>query len=135
MSGRRPKWREVRRFCERQGFTPSATDHDFFDKTFWNGDTAGTKISRGVEGETLTPERWHLVWKRQLRLKSEADFWRGIEGDTIEYDIPSPEAVTESLPPYLQIFLATVHHLDVEEIAQTTKEEAMQLYFVHLARE
>jgi hypothetical protein len=135
VNGRRPTWGEVRRFCESQQFAKRETDHTFFDKTFWNGETAGTKISRGVDGETLTKERWTLVWKRQLRLKSEDDFWRGLEAGTVEYDIPSPPSIAEPLPRYLQHFLATVHHMEANAIAAISQDEAMRLWYAHLARQ
>lgn len=135
MAGRRPKWREVRRFCELQGFVASASDHDFFDKTFPNGETAGTTISRGVEGETLSPARWALVWKRQLRLTSEDDFWRGLEGGPVVYAIPSPPPAAEPLPAYLSRFLAETEYLDAAVIAGLTRDEALARYHAHLARE
>lgn len=90
MSGPRPRWRDVRRFCENEGFDHFSSDHDYYDKTFPGGETAGTKISHGVNGETLPPGMWHLVWKRQLRLKGEEDFWRGVRGESVTDDIPAP---------------------------------------------
>jgi len=129
----RPTWGEVRRFCERQGFAKRETDHTFFDKTFPGGETAGTKISRGADGETLTKARWTLVWRRQLRLRSEDDFWRGLDGGSVVYDIPAPPSDLEPLPDYLRRFLATVGHMGEDEIAATTKDEATRLWYVHLS--
>ena len=129
----RPTWGEVRRFCEQQGFAKRETDHTFFDKTFPGGETAGTKISRGVDSETLTKARWTLVWRRQLRLKSEDDFWGGLEGATVAYDIPVPPAPPESLPDYLHRFLASVRHLTEDEIAALSKDEATRLWYAYLS--
>jgi hypothetical protein len=123
----------VRRFCERQGFAQRETDHTFFDKTFPGGETAGTKISRGVDGETLTKARWTLVWRRQLRLKSEEDFWRGLGGGVVEYDIPAPPAAPEPLPDYLRRFLASTRHMTEDEIATVTRDEATRLWYAHLS--
>ncbi len=131
----RPTWGEVRRFCERQGFAKRETDHTFFDRTFPGGETAGTKISRGVDSETLTKARWTLVWRRQLRLKSEDDFWRGLEGGPVAYDIPAPPAPVESLPDYLRHFLAARRHMTEAEIAALTKDEAMRLWHAYLSGE
>jgi len=133
MPRERPTWGEVRRFCERQGFARRETDHTFFDKTFPGGETAGPKISRGVDGETLTKARWSLVWRRQLRLRSEDDFWRGLEGESVEYDILAPPASPEPLPEYLRRFLTSVRHLTKEEIADTPQDEAMRLWYTHLS--
>ena len=86
MLGRRPTWSQVRRFCERQGFRPSTTDHDFYDVVLADGSTAGTKISFGVaETEPVPTSLWPRIWKRELRLRSEDEFWRGLEGDPVDY--------------------------------------------------
>ncbi len=127
-------WRDVRRFCENERFDRFSSDHDYYDKTFPGGETAGTKISRGVEGETLDPGMWQKVWKRQLRLKSEEDFWRGVRGELVHYDIPAPPVVAEPLPAYLCRHLANVEHLDDETIARMSHDEAMERYQRHLAR-
>ncbi len=135
MSGSRPKWRDVRRFCEREGFDHFSSDHDYYDKTFPGGETAGTKISRGADAETLDPGMWRIVWKRQLRLRSEEEFWRGVRGESVAYNIPSLPADPEPLPDYLRRYLANTEHLDDAAIARMSKDEAMERYQRHLARE
>lgn len=135
MSGPRPKWRDVRRFCENEGFDHFSSDHDYYDKTFPGGETAGTKISRGVDGETLDPGIWHKVWKRQLRLRSEEDFWCGVRGEPVAYALPPPIADSEPLPDYLHRYLATIEHLDDAVIARLSKDEAMARYQRYLVRE
>jgi len=135
LSGRRPKWRDVRRFCENEKFDHFSSDHEYYDKTFHGGETAGTKISRGVDGETLDPGIWHKVWKQQLRLQSEEEFWRGVRGESVTYDIPPPPVASVSLPDYLRRYLAAIEHLDDDTIARLSKDEAMERYQRHLARE
>lgn len=135
MSGPRPKWRDVRRFCEREGFDLFSSDHDYYDKTFPGGETAATKVSRGADTETLDPGMWRMVWKRQLRLRSEEDFWRGVRGESVVYDIHPPPADPEPLPDYLRRYLATIEHLDDAAIARMAREEAVKRYQRHLARE
>jgi hypothetical protein len=134
VTGQRPKWREIRQFCENEGFTLFRSDHDYFDKVFAGGETAGTKISRGVEGETLDPAMWHQVWKRQLRLKSEEDFWRGVRGESVVYDIPAPPAAPKPLSPHLVRYLRTVEYLDDAAIEMISEEEATTRYFRYLSR-
>jgi len=135
VSGARPKWRDVRRFYENEGFDRFSSDHDYYDKTFPGGETAGTRISRGVDGETLAPGMWHNVWRRQLRLMSEEDFWRGVRGESVAYNIPASPTAPELLPEYLRYYLATIEHLDDNAIARTPKDEAIERYQRHLARE
>ncbi len=128
MLGRRPTWAQVRRFCEKQGFRPSTTDHDFYDTLLPDGSTAGTKISfNRAETEPVSPSLWPRVWKRQLRLRSEGDFWRGLDGAPIEYDIPQAPELPQPLPDYLARHLCEDRHLSEDAIAATPREEAQRL--------
>lgn len=128
MAGRGPTWAQLRRFCERQGFRPSATDHHFYDKVLADGSTAGTKISFGVaETEPVPPSLWPRVWKRQLRLRSEDDFWQGLEGGPVEYDIPPSPEPPQPLPEYLSRHLRDDRHWPEEQIAAVFRDEAQRL--------
>jgi hypothetical protein len=136
MQGRRPTWAQVRRFCEIQGFRPSTTDHDFWDKRLPDGSTAGTKISFSVtETEPVPSSLWPRIWRRQLRLHTEAEFWRGLDGEAVEYDIPPTPHATEPLPAYLARHLRDDRHLSEDEIARTTREEAQRLLNEWYSRE
>lgn len=128
MPGRRPTWGQVRRFCERQEFRPSTTNHDFYDKVLADGSTAGTKISFGLaETEPVPIALWPRIWKRQLRLRTEDEFWRGIDGDPVIYDVPSMPELSQPLPNYLARHLREDRHLPDEVIGATTPEQAQQL--------
>lgn len=128
MPGRRPTWAQVRRFCEKQGFRPSTTDHDFYDTLLPDGSTAGTKISfNRAETEPVAPSLWPRIWKRQLRLRSEGDFWRGLDGAPVEYDIPCITESPQPLPDYLARHLREDRHLLEDAIAATPREEAQRL--------
>lgn len=70
---------------------------------------------------------WPRIWRRQLRLRTEAEFWRGVDGDAVEYDIPPTSHVTEPLPAYLVRHLWDDRHLSDDAIARTTREEAQLL--------
>lgn len=128
MPGRRPTWGQVRRFCERQGFRRSTTDHDFYDKVLPDGSTAGTKISFGTaETETVPSSLWPRIWKRQLRLPDEEEFWRGLDGEPVAFDTPVALEATEPLPDYLLRHLQEDRHLPEEEIAAMSRTEAQRL--------
>lgn len=128
MPGRRPTWGQVRRFCERQGFRRSTTDHDYYDKVLPDGSTAGTKLSFGLaETETVPASLWPRIRKRQLRLRSEDEFWRGLDGESVVYDIPIAPEATEPLPDYLVRHLREDRHLPEEEIAALSRSEAQRL--------
>lgn len=118
----------MRHFCERQGFRPSKTDHHFYDKVLADGSTAGTKISFGVaESESVPASLWPRVWKRQLRLRGEAEFWIGLEGRPVEYDIPRSPEPSQPLPEYLSRHLRDDRHWSEDWIADVALEEAQRL--------
>jgi len=128
MPGRRPTWAQVRRFCEQQAFRPSTTDHDFYDKRLSDGSTAGTKISfNRAETETVSPPLWPHIWKRQLRLRSEDEFWRGLDGAPVEYDIPRIAEPSQPLPDYLARHLREDRYLSEDAVAATSLAEAQRL--------
>ena len=128
MATRRPTWAQVRRFCEQQGFRRSTTDHTFYDKILPDGSTAGTKLSFNLtDTETVPTSLWSRIWKRQLRLRTEDDFWRGLEGLPVEYDIPPTPEPPQPLPDYLLRHLRDDRHLDEAAIAATPRNEAQRL--------
>lgn len=112
----------------RQGFRPSTTDHDFYDKVLADGSTAGTKISFGVaESEPVPSSLWPRIWRRQLRLRSESEFWRGLDGGAVDYDIPPTAEPSQPLPDYLVRHLRDDRHWPEEQIASASREEAQRL--------
>lgn len=128
MPGRHPTWAQIRRFCEKQGFRPSTTDHDFYDKRLPDGSTAGTKISfNRAETESVSPSLWPRVWKRQLRLRTEDEFWRDLDGTPVEYDILRGADPPQPLPEYLARHLREDRHLSDDVIAAIPHAEAQRL--------
>jgi hypothetical protein len=136
MPERRPTWGQLRRFCERQGFRPSTTDHDFYDKVLADGSTAGTKISFGIaETEPVPSPLWPRIWRRQLRLRSENDFWRGLEGGSVDHAIPPAVEPSQPLPEYLVRHLRDDRHWPEDQIASASREEAQRLLNEWYSRE
>ncbi len=128
MPGRRLTWGMVRRFCERQGFRQSTTDHDFYDKVLPDGSTAGTKISFGLaETETVPSSLWPRIWKRQLRLPSEEEFWRGLDGGPVAFDLPKADEAAQPLPEYLARHLREDRHLPEDAIAALSRTDVQRL--------
>jgi hypothetical protein len=125
----------VRQFCERQDYRASHTDHYYYDKVLADGSTSGTKISFGNDGEHVPPQYWIQVWKHQLRLMDEEQFWAGLEGAAVRYDIPPVPNTPAPLPVFLARFLRDVLHYSEEQIATTGRYAAQQLLNAHYARE
>ena len=131
----RPRWGQVRRFCQLQGYSERLTDHYYYDKMLPDGSHPGTKVSRGKDGEELRPGRWHEVWRHQLRLASEDEFWRGLEGQPVAYNIPPTPEPSTPLPGYLVRHLRDVLHYPPERIAATSRAEAEALIYEHYRRD
>jgi len=62
-----PSWRELKRFCERDGWELfKDTDHYFYRKIMADGSLKRTKVSKGT-GEI--PKRlWKDILKKQLQV-------------------------------------------------------------------
>ena len=104
----RPRWGQLRRFCELQGYGETRTDHFYYEKVLSDGLTSGTKVSFGRDAETIPSQLWTRVWRRQLRLRSEEDFWSGLEGGPVRYDIPPAPDPPIPLPDCLLRFLRDI---------------------------
>lgn len=65
-----PSWRELKRFCERDGWELyKETDHDFYRKQDDDGTLRRTKVSRG-SGQIHT-HMWQEILKKQLCVTQE----------------------------------------------------------------
>ena len=65
-----PTWRELKRFCERDGWELyKNTDHYFYQKYIKNGIYKRTKISKGT-GE-INGRLWRDILKKQLQVSME----------------------------------------------------------------
>lgn len=124
----RAKWRDVRRFCEAQGYALSRGDHDRYIKPLPDGASSRTKISHGTDAEEVPETIWTNIWKRQLRLADEAEFWRGVSGESVRYDIPAMPEPIAALPTYLHRFLRDVLHFTDAQIAETDRPTAQRLF-------
>ena len=131
----RPTWRQVREFCLKQGYQERRTDHVRYVKVLPDRSTSGTMISLGVEAEQVPASLWNVVWRHQLRLASEDDFWKGLRGEPVRYAIPSVEEPPEPLPVSLVRFLRDTLHLSEAQIAALSREQAQRLLNEHYSRE
>jgi hypothetical protein len=95
----RPTWGQLRQFCIVQGYQERRGDHDRYIKVVGQRHSSGTMISHGVDGETIPTQMWLMVWKRQLKLASEDQFWKGLNGEHVQYDIPPSSEPPTPLPP------------------------------------
>jgi hypothetical protein len=130
----RPKWQQVRQFCEAQRYERDEGDHIRFIKLLPDGSSSGTMISHDKEGMDVPANLWRLVWQKQLRLASEDEFWHGLDGAPVRDIIPPAPEPEAPLRSYQERFLRETLHYSDEAIATTTPEEAQRLLDVHYAR-
>jgi hypothetical protein len=65
-----PKWKELKRFCERDNWELyKETDHDFYRKKNEDGSIKKTKVSRG-SGQ-INGHLWNEILKKQLQVTEE----------------------------------------------------------------
>lgn len=65
-----PRWKELKRFCERDGWEfYKNIDHYFYRKVMDNGDIKRVKISRG--SHEIPKRLWNETLKRQLKVSKE----------------------------------------------------------------
>ena len=65
-----PNWRELKRFCDRDGLELyKDTDHWFYRKRLDDGTVLYTKVSKGI-GE-IHPKMWVKIRNQQLRVTQE----------------------------------------------------------------
>jgi hypothetical protein len=63
-----PSWRELKRFCERDGWELfKDTDHFFYRKSMPDGSLKRTKVSKGT-GE-IPKGLWKEILKKQLQVE------------------------------------------------------------------
>lgn len=79
-----PRFSDLRRFCEIDGWEllsrvrGGAGDHVRYRKVLRDGTILGTRVSHG-RGGIADPGLWCRIWREQLGLESEDDFWRALE--------------------------------------------------------
>ena len=65
-----PSWRDLKRFCERDGWKLyKDTDHYFYEKKIEDGIIKRTKVSKGT-GE-INGRLWNEILKKQLQVSKE----------------------------------------------------------------
>lgn len=65
-----PKWKELKRFCDSDGWELyKQTDHYFYRKRDENGNVRQTKVSKG--SGKIHKAMWQTILKKQLQVTQE----------------------------------------------------------------
>ena len=136
-----PDKKDLRRFCELDGWErteASSPDHDRYRKTLENGDILRTRVSHGRGHVCDDPALWNRIWRHQLALASEAEFWevlrtrRPAGRSPIGRGAPPAAPQQPGMPAWLFEFLVNVIGLPENDVLAMTEDEAMQRYMRHI---
>lgn len=126
-----PEKRQLRRFCELDGWDETeakSPDHHRYRKKLDNGDILRTKVSMGRGPVCDDPGLWNRIWRHQLALASEAEFWKVLRTGTPARRGEPEAAPAETIDAWLFEFLTNVLAMTEDEVLELTAESAMQLY-------
>jgi hypothetical protein len=67
-----PKFRDLKRYCERTGWVQvgRGRDHYYYEKVLPNGEILRTKVSHSLSKE-IPYHLWQMILKKQLRTTQE----------------------------------------------------------------
>ncbi len=130
-----PTWREVADFCQRNGYErDERSHHTYYTREPIPGFISQTYLSRSAGNARVPTPLWSQVWRDQLHLRSEDDFWEGLGGEEYAYDLPPTPHAPEPMKPYLTRFLHDTLHYTDAQIAGISPEEAQQLLDTYYSR-
>jgi hypothetical protein len=131
----RPRWSQIQQFCRKQGYREDRTSHWQYEKLIIPGFLSWTQVSFSKPDEQIGANLWKRVWHDQLQLAAEDDFWAGLVGQEVRYNLPPVPPALEPLPHYLEIFLRDIEHLTPEEITAVSLDEAKSRWLAYHSRE
>jgi len=93
-----PRHSDLRRFCEVDGWEETtkgrrSPDHTRYRKVLDDGRVLRTKVSHG-RGSIEDPSLWKRIWRDQLALGSEDEFWEALRAKR-----PVERSATPPAPP------------------------------------
>lgn len=127
-----PRFSDLRRFCEIDGWEElkgargKRGDHFRYRKVLPDGLILRTKASHG--DDEIGRDLWNHIWREQLALEGEDQFWEALEtGKPVDRG-PAGEAAPSgpSLPAWLVDSLIRRAGVPPEEVARMPEEEARE---------
>jgi hypothetical protein len=121
-----PTFDEIRRFCEIDGWSKKESargktgDHDRYVKRLGDGSVLRTKASHSKD-QIKDPSLWHRIWKEQLGLESQDQFWTALRTRT---PVPRGTEAPKGTPDWLIRQLIHTVGLTEDEALALSPEEA-----------
>ncbi len=120
-----PTFDDLRRFCEIDGWSRKESargktgDHDRYRKHLGDGTILRTKASHSKE-QIGNPSLWHHIWRDQLGLESEDQFWTALKtGKPVPREAEAPRGTPEWL---IQQLIHTVGLTEAQALALSPEE-------------
>ena len=123
---RLPTWNDLERFCEIDGWERREGDHIRFRKQLPDGRILRTKVSR-KGAATIARGLWTHIWRDQLALGSENEFWEALQsGEAAMREGPGERRRPDqpTLPAWLWEGLIESVGLSESEVRSLSEEEA-----------
>jgi hypothetical protein len=128
-----PRFDDIRRFCELDGWTKKSTvrrgegDRTRYEKRLGDGTILRTRASHSNE-QIGDRSLWQHIWRDQLGLESEEEFWRVLEARRpADRQGEAPERPSgPSLPGWLVEALIRQVGLSLDEVRQLTEQQARE---------
>lgn len=132
-----PDKSDLRRFCELDGWEQRpTTDHHRYTKELPDGTILRTKVSLGRGQVCDDPALWSRIWRHQLQLESEEQFWEVLQSrEPVPRGEPQPEPQQPRMPAWLFDYLIYRVELDEDKALGLSEEEAMEIYMEHIKGE
>jgi hypothetical protein len=121
-----PTFEDIRRFCEIDGWSKKESargktgDHDRYVKRLGDGSILRTKASHSKD-QIGDPGLWHRIWKEQLGLESQEEFWTALRTTT---PVPRGAEAPKGTPDWLIRQLIHTVGLKEDEALALSPEEA-----------
>jgi hypothetical protein len=127
-----PDKRDLRRFCEIDGWEETEAtrpDHHRSRKRLDDGRVLRTKVSHGRGPACNDPGLWVHIWRHQLALDTEQEFWDVLSsGKPSQRGEPEPPPAKPQMEAWLYEYLLYRMGMSEAEILALREDEALTRY-------
>lgn len=127
-----PEKKDLRRFCELDGWEETeatSPDHYRYRKRLPDGKVLRTKVSHGRGPIVRNAALWTNVWRHQLGLKSEDEFWAVLNTrKPASRGEPASAALQPQMDAWLFEALVLTYGVYEDKVRAMSADEALQLY-------
>lgn len=127
-----PDKKDIRRFCELDGWqetNATSPDHKRYRKHLEDGSILRTKVSNGRGPIVRNPGLWSNMWRSQLGLKSEDEFWDVLtNGAPAPRGEPAPARPAPQMDSWLFEALVRTYGVAEDKVLAMHADEALELY-------